>query len=236
MSQCKFMHRFEILSAILISMALLAACGAKSAVVGKWEVVSGNYIGTLYEFSRDGTLSVGDYAGKYTWPDQTHLQLDYGSPIVYGFALSRGELTLTDLSSQSTIVLKKYQEFNLSQEAVAGTWERSSPDSSGCFKGLGVETTPQELVLGGGGTITIHDNVDAGTTGSSLLMQGQYVISGRSLHVIATGLLGNSGFVGTGPSQTQPQGEFICNASVSNSRLTFTNAQGQNTLFVRAGQ
>ncbi len=237
MSNQKSLYQVKRLSTILILITmLLTACGSsKSSIIGKWEVVSGTSIGTLYEFFEDGTVSVSGFAGKYSWPDQTHIKLEAGIPTVYTFNLSGDNLTLTDSSSQSVLVMKRYKEFNLSQQVVAGTWERSYPDNSGCFKALGITMTPQELILGTDGSVTINDNVNLGIMGSGLTMNGQYSVNGSNLHVTASGTEANSGILGMGASQTQVQGEFSCAATISNSRLTFSDAQGQ-TVFVRAGQ
>mgnify|MGYP001160613942 CR=1 FL=1 len=236
MLQHKSIHLFKWLSTILILAVALTACGSsKSSIIGKWEVVSGTSIGTIYEFFQDGTVSFSGFAGKYSWPDHTHIKLEAGFPMVYEFNLSGDELTLTDSTSQSVIVMKRYEEFNLSQQVVAGTWKNSYPDNSGCFKGLGLDYTPQGIVLGADGTFTVTENVDLGIMGSGLTMNGQYTINGNSLHVSASGTEVNLGILGMGASQTQIQGEFDCAATISNSRLTFSDAQGQ-TVFVRAGQ
>ncbi|MBU4352977.1 MAG: hypothetical protein KJ939_07920 [Nanoarchaeota archaeon] len=237
MFQYKSLHQFRWLSAILILAVLLTACGSsKSSVIGKWEVVSGTSVGTLYEFFQDGTVAVGGFASKYSWPDQTHMKIEMGGlGIVYECTLSGDELTLRDSSSQSVLTLKKYKEFNLNAQVIAGTWERSYPNNSGCFKGLGMEMTPQEIILGADGSFTLNDNVNLGIIGSGLSMNGQYTISGNGLHVTASGTQTNSGILGMGASQTQVQGEFNCAATISNSRLTFSDAQGQ-TVFTRAGR
>lgn len=238
MFQHKSLHQFRWLSAILILAVLLTACGSsKSSVIGKWEVVSGTSVGTLYEFFQDGTVVVGGFASKYSWPDQTHMKIEMGGlGIVYEYTLSGDELTLKDSFSQSVLTLKKYREFNLNAQVIAGTWERSYPDNSECFKGLGIEMTPQEIIFGVDGNFSLNDSVNLGVMGSGLSMNGQYTTNGNSLHVEASGTQTNSGILGFGASQTQVQGAFDCAVTVSNSRLTFKDVQGQTTVFVKAGR
>ena len=132
---------------------------------------------------------------------------------------------------------------------IAGTWERSYPDDSGCFKGLKLESAPQEISFGADGTLSLTASVyDVEELSSSLnvannfLMNGQYAVNGNNLHVEASGTIddpGDTGIFGIGASpasQTQVQGSLDCAVIVSNSRLTFQNAQNQITLFLRAGK
>lgn len=112
MFQHKSIHLFKWLSATLILAVTLAACGnPQSSIIGKWEVVSGTSTGEIYEFFQDGTLTSDGFAGKYSWPDKTHIKFEYwGIPIVYEFNLSDDTLTLTDSTDQSVIVMKRYKE------------------------------------------------------------------------------------------------------------------------------
>lgn len=209
------------------------------ALVGKWEVVSGTSIGTLYEFFPDGTVTVSgmvQIATKYSFPDKTHIKIEAGSfAPVYQYSLSGDELTLTNDSSIFT--LKKYTELNLNSQVIEGTWLRSFSDKSECFKGLGIEHTPLEMTFGEDGTFSLYE-----TGHYNYLMNGEYTIIGNSLHITTSGTHEASsglGIIAGTPKQeqeqVQAQGTFDCIITISNSRLNFKDALGKNTLFHRAG-
>ncbi len=217
-------------------------------IVGKWEVVSGTSIGSLYEFFSDGTVNISGSIGiasKYSFPDKTHIKIEMGSlAAVNEYTILGDELTFT--SDSSVLTLKKYAELNLSAQGITGTWNRSSPDKSECFKGTGV-LTPQEITLGADRTpqkITFEiDGTFSLYEGGyyNFLMNGQYATNGDRLHITASGThedpgVGIGGIVVGTPSQIQVQREFDCVVTVSNSRLIFKDALGQNTIFVRAGK
>lgn len=205
--------------------------------VGKWEVISGTNIGMLYEFFPDGTVSGGG-ASEYSFPDKTHIKIiELGQySVVYEYVLSGDELILSTGSSSRT--LKKYSEFNLSPQVIAGTWKYNGivVEQSECFKGEGIKSTPQEITLGVDGTISFSEGGYYNYT-----MNGQYTINGNNLYATTSGVHEESGtnafglVVGT-PSQVQVQGEINCAIKVSNSRLTFTDASGKDVLFVRVGK
>lgn len=236
-------NQLNWLLAVLITTILLTACtSSNSSIVGKWEVVSGTNgsgisitdIGSLYEFFQDDTVSIDDTAGKYSWPDQIHIKIEAGPrAIIFTYNLIGEGLTLTNPSFQTNIVLKKYKEFVLSPQVIAGTWKHiSSNNNDGCFKQLGIETMPQEIIFGADGTFSLNNN------GSMLIgfgpsMNGQYNINGNTLHISASGT--DATFSSAGQAQAI-HGEFDCSVIVSNSRLTFQNVDGQNTLFVREGR
>lgn len=217
-------------------------------IVGKWEVVSGTSIGSLYEFFPDGTMYISGSIGiasKYSFPDKTHIKIEMGSfAAVNEYTLSGDELTFT--SDSSVLTLKKYADLNLNAQVITGTWHRSSPDKSECFKGIGVLTpqeitlgadrTPQEIIFGMDGTFSLYEGGYY-----NFLMNGQYTTNGDRLHITASGThedpgVGIGGIVVGTPSQIQVQREFDCAVTVSSSRLIFKDALGQNTVFVRAGK
>jgi len=210
------------------------------AIIGKWEVVSGTSIGSVYEFFPDGTVNISNsfgVASKYSFPDKTHIKIEMGSlAAIYQYVLSDNEITLTTDSSSMT--LKKYEEFSLSPQVIAGTWKPVGmlSDKNECFKGTGVTSIPQEIIFGVGGTVSYSEGGYY-----NYAMNGQYTINGNNLYATTSGVHEESGtnafglIVGT-PSQVQVQGEINCTVTVSNSRLTFKDALGQNILFVRAGK
>lgn len=204
--------------------------------IGKWEVISGTGIGALYEFFPDGTVSRGG-ASKYSFPDQSHIKIETGNfAVVYEYVLSGDEITLATDSSSMT--LKKYEEFSLSPQVIAGTWKRNGMliDKGECFKGTEIKSTPQAITLGIDGTISFSEDGYYNYT-----MSGQYTINGNNLYATTSGIHEESGTSAFGlvvgaPSQVQVQGEVNCTVTVSNSRLTFKDALGQDILFVRAGK
>jgi len=200
----------------------------------------------LYEFFPDGTVSSGG-TSTYSFPDKTHIKIQMGENfgVVYEYVLSGDELILTDNSS-SVLTLKKYSEFSLSPQVIIGTWRHSSPDKSECFKQAGVATTPQESNLGV--DMTPHE-ITFGSDGTfsliyggyyNFLMNGQYFINGNNLQITVSGTHDDPGiFPGitiAGSPPIEVHREFNCTVTISNSRLNFTDAIGQNTVFVRAGK
>lgn len=207
--------------------------------VGKWEVVSGSSIGSVYEFFPDGTVNISNsfgVASKYSFPDKSHIKIEMGSlAAIYQYVLSGNEIILNTDSSSMT--LKKYEEFSLSPQVIAGTWKPVGmlSDKNECFKGTGVTSIPQEIILGVDGTISYSEGGYYNYT-----MNGQYTINGNNLNATTSGIHEETGtdpfgivVIGT-PSQVQVQGEINCAVTVSNSRLIFKDALGQNILFVRA--
>jgi hypothetical protein len=213
-----------------------------SAIAGKWELDNG----TVYEFFPDGTVSMSGFfsiASNYSFPDLTHIKIETGKlATVYEYTLSGNELTL--VNDASVLAFKKYAEFKLDAQVIAGTWNSSSPDKSECFKGsvastaqeitLGADKTPQAVTFGGDGTFSLSEDGYY-----NFLMNGQYTVNGDRLHITASGAHEDPGVggivIGT-PAQIQVQREFDCAVTVSNSRLTFKDALGQSTVFVRAGR
>jgi hypothetical protein len=215
------------------------------AIVGKWEVVSGTSIGSLYEFFPDGTVNISGSFGiatKYSFPDKTHIKIEMGSlAAIYEYTLSGDELTLTNESSG--LMLKKYTKLDLSAQNITGIWKRSSPDKSECFKGnattpqentLGVDMTPQEITFVNDGTFSL---LYGGYY--NFLMNGQYFVSENNLHITVSGTHDDPGVFGmtvAGAPPIQVQREFNCTVTISNSRLNFIDTLGQNTVFVRTGK
>jgi hypothetical protein len=214
------------------------------AVAGKWELDSG----VVYEFFPDGTVNMSGFfpiASTYSFPDKTHIKIETGQlAVVYEYTLSGDELTL--VNDASVLTFKKYAEFKLDAQVVAGTWNRSSPDKSECFKGsvvstsqeitLGADKTPQEITFGVEGSFSLFESGYY-----NFLMNGQYTVYGDRLHITASGAhedtgVGIGGIVIGTPVQIQVQRDFDCAVIVSNSRLIFKDALGQNTVFVRAGR
>ena len=99
--------RWMIAIVVVMSMLLVACGSSKPSLTGKWEIISGQSVGSIVEFFNNGTVNMSGLATKYDWPDSSHLNLGIG---IYGASLSGDELTLTDTSGQVTMVLKRYKE------------------------------------------------------------------------------------------------------------------------------
>lgn len=237
-------YRFAVLLAMLTSLAfILAACGGKPSIKGKWEQMSAEPsliffggAGTLWEFFDDGTVSIGvmgNISGKYSWPDSSHLKIEMaqGSGLVYEFSRSGDEIVLKDPSTQSVITLRRYEELSPNPQSLAGTWEKGTPDDSQCYLGLGLDSAPQQLSFGADGTFSVQQEASVLNIGISLY--GQFSVSGNRLHVSATGTKTDTGLFGLGASQEQIGGELNCQVTVSHSRLLFKDDQGRVTLYVR---
>lgn len=242
----KSYQKVTVFLMVLAALAfILTACGGKPSIKGKWEQVSGEFLffggpGTLWEFFEDGTVSIGvigNIAGKYSWPDSTHLKIELvqggfiGAGVVYEFAQSGDQITLRDPSTQSTIVLKRYKEFSPSPNVLAGDWRKDSPDDSQCFSAFGLDYAPEKIHFGTDGSFSVQSEAGLFSTGISLY--GQFSTSGNNLRISATGTKTEVGLFG-GESQKQIGGELSCQVTISHSRLLFKDDQGRVTLYVRA--
>ncbi|MGC8947461.1 MAG: hypothetical protein ACP5N6_15050 [Anaerolineae bacterium] len=176
---------------------------------------------------------MGNVAGKYSWPDGDHLKIEFaqGQGLVYEFTRSGNEITLKDPSTQSVIILQRYEELSPSPQSLAGTWQKDSPDDSQCFSGLGLDSAPRQISFAADGIFSAQEEAGFFSTGVSLY--GQFSVEGKTLHISATGTKTETGLFG-GTSQEQIGGELICQVTVSHSRLLFKDNQNRTTLYVRA--
>lgn len=242
-----YRYTFAILLAMLTSLVfVLAACGGKPSIKGKWEQISGEPsliffggAGTLWEFFDDGTVSIGvmgNISGNYSWPDSSHLKIEMAqgsgivSGIVYEFSRSGDEIVLKDPSTQSIITLRRYEELSPSPQSLVGSWEKDSPDESRCFHALGIEYAPDQIEFKTDGTFSVQQ--EAGFLSTGISLYGQFSVDGNNLHINATGTKTETGLLG-GTSQEPIGGELICQITVSHSRLLFRDEEGQVTLYVR---
>ena len=83
---------------IIASAALLfaiAGCG-NSSIVGKWRM-SGTSDATVWEFSSNGALMVGDVRGRYRFGDQDRIKIETPfATTVYQLNISGDEMTLEE--------------------------------------------------------------------------------------------------------------------------------------------
>jgi hypothetical protein len=81
-----------ILAAVIL---MLAACG-NSSIVGKWRM-SGVENQTIWEFSSNGSVQVGDIPGRYKFGDQDRIKIETPfSTAVYLVKISSDQLVLQE--------------------------------------------------------------------------------------------------------------------------------------------
>jgi hypothetical protein len=84
----------QIIAAIALLFAL-AGCG-NSTVVGKWRLMGGSNA-TLWEFSANGAVLVGDVRGRYKFGDQDRIKIETPfATTVYLMNISGDRMTLQE--------------------------------------------------------------------------------------------------------------------------------------------
>ena len=88
--------RLLLVPAAAVLVLVLASCG-KSSIVGKWRM-SGTENQTVWEFSGNGSVLVGEVRGRYKFGDQDRLKIETPfATTVYLITLSNDQLVLQDL-------------------------------------------------------------------------------------------------------------------------------------------
>jgi len=88
-------QRLLTLIAFAAVVLLLAACG-NSSIVGKWRM-SGIENQTIWEFSSNGSVQVGDIPGRYKFGDQDRIKIETPfSTAVYLVKISGDQLVLQE--------------------------------------------------------------------------------------------------------------------------------------------
>ena len=88
--------RLLLVSASAILLLVMAGCG-NSSIVGKWRM-SGAENPTVWEFSGNGSVLVGEVRGRYKFGDQNRLKIETPfATTVYLVNLSSDQLVLQDL-------------------------------------------------------------------------------------------------------------------------------------------
>ena len=88
-------QRLLTLIAFAAVVLLLAACG-NSGIVGKWRM-SGIENQTIWEFSSNGSVQVGDIPGRYKFGDQDRIKIETPfSTAVYLVKISSNQLVLQE--------------------------------------------------------------------------------------------------------------------------------------------
>ena len=90
---CPRVVRLLLPSPSVILLFVLAGCG-NSSIVGKWRM-SGTENQTIWEFSSNGAVRVGDVRGKYKFGDQERIKIETPfSTTVYVVKVSSDQLVL----------------------------------------------------------------------------------------------------------------------------------------------
>src|SRR5216684_5424234 len=87
--------RLLLVPASAVLLLVLAGCG-NSSIVGKWRM-SGAENQTIWEFSSNGSVQVGDIPGRYKFGDQDRIKIETPfSTAVYQVKLSSDQLVLQE--------------------------------------------------------------------------------------------------------------------------------------------
>jgi hypothetical protein len=96
--QCSLHRRTRLLSgpALAVLLFIMAGCG-NSSIVGKWRM-SGAENQTVWEFSSNGSVLVGEVRGKYKLGNQERIKIETPfATTVYLVKLSSDQLELQEL-------------------------------------------------------------------------------------------------------------------------------------------
>jgi hypothetical protein len=90
--------RLLLVPALAVLVLVMAGCG-NSSIVGKWRM-SGTENQTVWEFSSNGSVLVGEVRGRYKFGDQDRLKIETPfATTVYLVTLSNDQLVLQELDS-----------------------------------------------------------------------------------------------------------------------------------------
>jgi hypothetical protein len=85
-----------LVPAAVVLLFVMPGCG-NSSIVGKWRM-SGNENQTVWEFSSNGSVLVGEVRGRYKFGDQGRIKIETPfATTVYLVTLSNDQLVLQDL-------------------------------------------------------------------------------------------------------------------------------------------
>ncbi len=88
--------RLLLIPAWAVLLFVMSGCG-NSSIVGKWRM-SGSENPTIWEFSSNGSVLVGEVRGRYKFGDQDRLKIETPfATTVYLLTLSNDQLVLQDL-------------------------------------------------------------------------------------------------------------------------------------------
>ena len=88
--------RLPLLAASAVLLFVMPGCG-NSSIVGKWQL-SGAENQTVWEFSGNGSVLVGEVRGRYKFGDQGRIKIETPfATTVYLLTLSNDQLVLQEL-------------------------------------------------------------------------------------------------------------------------------------------
>ena len=88
--------RLLLVPASAILLLVMASCG-NSSIVGKWRM-SGAENQTVWEFSGNGSVLVGEVAGRYKFGDENRIKIETPfATTVYLITLSNDQLVLQEM-------------------------------------------------------------------------------------------------------------------------------------------
>src|SRR5678815_5638551 len=100
--------RLLLVPASAILLLVMAGCG-NSSIVGKWRM-SGAENQTVWEFSGNGSVLVGEVRGRYKFGDQDRLKIETPfATTVYLVTISNDQLVLQELGG-SKLAFTRVQE------------------------------------------------------------------------------------------------------------------------------
>ena len=100
--------RLLLVPASAILLLVMAGCG-NSSIVGKWRL-SGAENQTVWEFSGNGSVLVGEVRGRYKFGDQDRIKIETPfATTVYVVTLSNDQLVLQELGG-SKLEFRRVQE------------------------------------------------------------------------------------------------------------------------------
>ena len=105
-----FLRRVRLLwvPALAVLLFVMAGCG-NSSIVGKWRM-SGAENQTVWEFSGNGSVLVGEVRGRYKFGDQGRIKIETPfATTVYLVTLSNDQLVLQELGG-SKLEFARVQE------------------------------------------------------------------------------------------------------------------------------
>jgi hypothetical protein len=89
--------RLLLVPVFAILLLIMAGCG-NSSIVGKWRM-SGGENQTVWEFSDNGSVSMGEVRGRYKFGDQDRIKIETPfATTVYVLKVSNDQLVLQELS------------------------------------------------------------------------------------------------------------------------------------------
>src|SRR5215211_3666291 len=100
--------RLLFLTASAVLLFVMVGCG-NSSIVGKWRM-SGSENQTVWEFSGNGSVLVGEVRGRYKFGDQNRIKIETPfATTVYLVELSSDQLVLQELGG-SKLEFKRIRE------------------------------------------------------------------------------------------------------------------------------